>query len=311
MIDSLLNRAASILERRFLTNAFLPVLVLLPAAALPILLQGRRLDRMAAMFNELPLATKALSAAGYFTFAWFVAVIVASQWRNIIRLFEGYPLVRWRALDEAGKRWHSARSAALDGDGDQWFAQYLDYPASNEVLPTRLGNVMRAAERYPLYRYNADLILIWPRLLQVMPRQAVQDVEEARATLEFLLVLSLWFVGFAMLAPAVAVISGGSAAVALVCFAVGLGAAYAAYLSAIAAATEYGEHLRALFDVHRFTLLQQLRVSTPVDHAGERLLWQGLGDFVGRGVPPRWTYDIGVADSVELRPGVVSRDAFE
>ncbi|WP_422768685.1 hypothetical protein ACN28C_17935 [Plantactinospora sp. WMMC1484] len=154
MIDSFLDRATSVLERRFLTNAFLPVLILLPSAALPSLMQERRLDHLIATFNPLPLATKTLVVAGYFTLCWFLAVIVASQWRNIIRLFEGYPLARWPMLDEVGKRWHRARSAALEADRDEWYAWYLEYPASTEVLPTRLGNVIRAAERYPLYRYS-------------------------------------------------------------------------------------------------------------------------------------------------------------
>ncbi|MDQ7904399.1 hypothetical protein RB614_07665 [Phytohabitans sp. ZYX-F-186] len=309
MIDSFLDRATSVLERRFLTNAFLPVLVLLPAAALPCLMQDRRLDRLIATFNPLPLATKALVAAGYFTFCWFLAVIVASQWRNVIRLFEGYPLARWPALDEAGKRWHRARSAALDADDGEWFTLYIEYPASHEVLPTRLGNVIRAAERYPLYRYEADLILVWPRLLQVLPRESVQDAEDSRATLEFLLVLSLWFVGFGILSPVVAAVVGSSAVVALVCFVIGAGGAYAAYLSGISAASEYGEHLRALFDTHRLTLLEQLRIPPPQTPDDEQDRWRELGDFVGRGMLPTWTYADGVAEPADPAPGLGSRGA--
>ncbi|WP_250031155.1 hypothetical protein [Paractinoplanes maris] len=303
MIDSLLDRATAVLERRFLTNAFLPVLLLLPAAALPSLVEGGRLNQVVAAFSALPLATKLLVAGGYFTFAWFLAVIVASQWRNIIRLFEGYPLAGWPAVDAIGKHWHRTQSADLDADSAEWFSNYLAYPASDEVLPTRLGNVMRAAERYPLDRYGADLILVWPRLLQVIPRESAQDVEEARGRLEFVLVLALWFAGFAALAPVFAFSARGSALVAVSCLMLGTGGAYAAYLSGIAAAAEYGEYLRALFDTHRFALLRQLNAPIPTTLRGERQLWRELGDFVGRGIPPRWDYDHGVAGPPDSAAG--------
>ncbi|MEV4343500.1 hypothetical protein AB0J83_03335 [Actinoplanes sp. NPDC049596] len=299
MIDSILDRATSVLERKFLTTAFLPVLLLPPAVALPSLVRGRRLDRLLSSFGDLPVATKGLIAGGYFTFAWFLAVIVASQWRNIIRLFEGYPLARWHVIDRVGKQWHRARSEEIDDADEHWFAAYLDYPPSSEVLPTRLGNVMRAAERYPAQRYDADLILVWPRLLHILPRESVQDVEEARGTLEFVLVLSLWFVGFATLAPAMLLLTKGSGIVALICFAAGAGGAYAAYLSGISAASEYGEYLRALFDTHRLTLLRRLDLPLPANLAAEREQWQQFGNFVGRGVPPQWAYEHRVANQPE------------
>jgi hypothetical protein len=311
MIDSLLDRASSVLERRFLTNAFLPVLLLLPAAALPSLLEQRQLEQMINSFSPQPLTTKALLAGGYFTFSWFAAAVVASQWRNIIRLFEGYPLARWPALDELGKRWHRIRLAAVDDDEDEWFARYLDYPAGPDVLPTRLGNVMRAAELYPLYRYDAELILVWPRLRQVLPQESIRDVEEARGTLEFLLVLSLWFSSFALLAPCISGLAGGSAPVALTCFALGGGGAYASYLSGVAAATEYGENLRSLFDTHRLTLLQQLRLPLPTSHDVERERWRDLAAFIGRGVPLHGDYDHGVANPMHSWPGIGSSGAPE
>ncbi|WP_422768683.1 hypothetical protein ACN28C_17920 [Plantactinospora sp. WMMC1484] len=139
----------------------------------------------------------------------------------------------------------------------------------------------------------------------------MQDVEDSRATLEFLLVLSLWFVCSGVLSPGIAMLAGSSAIVALGCFAVAAVGAYAAYLSGIAAASEYGEHLRALFDTHRFTLLEQLRLPTPADYADERSRWRELGAFVGRGIPPRWSYERGVAEPVNPWPRLGSRGVPE
>lgn len=295
MIDSILDRATSILERRFLKNAFLPVLVLLPATAMPTLLQGRRIDRVVAVWNPQPFATKAFVVAGYFIFCWFVAAIVASQWRNIIRLYEGYPLARFRALDRVGRDWYGQRSAEAEGHS-RWHDQDVRYPAQDQVLPTRLGNVMLAAERYSYDRYRADLIVQWPRLYQVLPRETIQDVEDARATLEFLLVISLWWGAFSILAPFWSIRLGGAPAITLVSFALGAVGAYLAYLSAIEAAREYGDHLRAVFDVYRLTLLRALHVPAPNTAVEERARWEDLFEFFGRRNLPTWKYDHGVAE---------------
>jgi hypothetical protein len=250
-----------------------------------------------ARWTQVPLGTKAFVVVGYFTLSWFFAVILASQWRNIVRLFEGYPLWRWPSLDEVGKEWHRAISFHLGkpGSGEYWYLEYGRYPPPRDVLPTRLGNVLRAAERYPEQRYGAEMILIWPRLYQVLPREAADDVEGARSTMEFLLVLSLWFVTVATGAPLVAILMHDTPVVALVCFAVGAGGAYAAYLSAIAAASEYGEQLRSVFDVYRLDLLRRLSLPRVENIADEWHHWQTLGAFIGRRVLPDWTYDNGVA----------------
>ncbi|MBB5076290.1 hypothetical protein [Nonomuraea endophytica] len=82
MIDSLLDRATSILERCFPRNAFLPVPVF--------------------SHNDTLAVSEEQSVIGYFTFCWFGAVVVAGQWRNIIRLFGGYPLQRLPRLKDKG-----------------------------------------------------------------------------------------------------------------------------------------------------------------------------------------------------------------
>ncbi|GAA2670651.1 hypothetical protein [Actinoplanes palleronii] len=296
MIDSMVDRAASILERRFLTNAFLPVVLLLPIVGLPALVQSRKIDQLVAEWSQFSIGMKAFIVVGYFTLCWFGAVILASQWRNIVRLFEGYPLWRWPWIDRVGKQWHEALSYQLGKRGRQhWYLQYSRYPPPREVLPTRLGNVLRAAERYPEQRYGAEMILIWPRLYQVLPRDAIDDVEGARSSMEFLLVLSLWFTAFTATAPVAVVLVKGAPLVAVVCFAVGSAGAYAAYLSAIVAAAEYGEQLRSIFDVYRLELLRRLNLPPVHDITEERRQWQALGALIGRRVLPTWKYGNGVA----------------
>ena len=65
---------------------------------------------------------------------------------------------------------------------------YAQYPLSrNEVKATRLGNILRASERYPNERYGADAVLVWPRLYPLLPDSVVTGIAQARESLEFLL----------------------------------------------------------------------------------------------------------------------------
>ncbi|GLX93584.1 hypothetical protein [Herbidospora sp. NBRC 101105] len=158
------------------------------------------------------------------------------------------------------------------------------------MLPTRLGNVLRAAELYPMRRYGADLIIVWSRLYYVLPRDMIDDVEDARATLEFSLVLSLWFAAFGFGGPLVAYTTGSSMSVGFLCFFGGIPLAYLLYLSAISAATEYGEHLRSAFELHRFDLLARYRLPFPNNLQEERAQWRHLMSFIVSGAEPNWRY---------------------
>jgi hypothetical protein len=81
----------------------------------------------------------------------------------------------------------------------------------------------------------------------------------------------------------------------LVSFALGAIGAYLAYLSAIEAAREYGDHLRSVFDVYRLPLLRALHVPVPETAAEEQARWAALFEFFGRRNLPTWKFDHGVA----------------
>ena len=61
----------------------------------------------------------------------------------------------------------------------------MDYPVSLDmVMPTRLGNVLRAAEMYPTERYRIDTWVIWPRLYLLLPERSAVVVDTARERME-------------------------------------------------------------------------------------------------------------------------------
>lgn len=290
MLKELLDRATSLLERRFLKNAFLPVLTLLIAIPLVGLAGTGRFEEAFRAYAEATGSVQAVTIPLLFVVAWFLGSLVASQWRNVIRLYEGYPLLNLGRTSSLAIRWHARRRQELNQVGDSNSLYYL-YPSEEDLLPTRLGNILRAGEQYGRYRYGADAILVWPRLYHLLPAEFVSDVEEFRAQLEFLLVVSLWWIAFSSATGIWLVIGGAPPALFLVTFTGGMVLAYAAYVSALPAAVEYAEQIRAGTDLYRLELLSQLRITAPENLRSEQLRCEALLDFIATGGTTRpWRY---------------------
>jgi hypothetical protein len=278
MAGSAVEAAIGLFERRFVTNALLPVLLLPPAVAAPVLLQHNRIDVIAAAWDGQGAALKILEITGYLALVWFLAALVASQWRNLTRLFEGYPFERVGPLYRAAVEWHHERRRALAGDPVR---RHLRYPrAHDRILPTGLGNILRAAEDYADDRYDAPFLTLWSRLYLVLPLEVQANIEWARGRMEFLLVVSAWGVAFAWLTLVLAYAFASAEVVVVICFLGGMTLAVAAYHSALFAAVEYGNRLRAAFELHRLKLLERMGLRSPKTLEEERDLWRAVNVFV-------------------------------
>src|SRR4051812_25074964 len=95
-----IERASRVFARRFLFNALLPSTVFASAAAAVLVDATVSLPAAITWLTRLDGFTKALLVAGYVAVVWFIAAATASQWRAIVRLYEGYPLERlWHWAD--------------------------------------------------------------------------------------------------------------------------------------------------------------------------------------------------------------------
>lgn len=67
-------------------------------------------------------------------------------------------------------------------------AQYRqDYPLSTStVLPTRFGNILRAAEIYSNEHYGMDAVTLWPRLIHAIDDRYHQKLDESNNGLAFI-----------------------------------------------------------------------------------------------------------------------------
>jgi hypothetical protein len=227
----------------------------------------------------------------FLTWVWFWAGIIASQWRSIVQLYEGYWSRRVRWLPELGRKWHIKQVLRLyEDENDE--ALYNHYPYASQldqVMPTRLGNILKNAELYSRYRYRADTVLLWPRLTHLVPDRFNRVLSDARAQLEFLLVVSVLSTIYALLAGAYLLIVGATWWIFLCCFWGGLFLAFGTYFGSLNNALVYAQQLKAGFDLYRTELLRQLRLDPPDNLAEERELWEEIHEFFLLNVRYGWT----------------------
>ena len=94
-----LGRATELLERRFILNALLPVIIFLGAYVAVLLWATGSLLSVLGWLGSASVSAQLLATAAALSGCWFLAALLASQWRALIRLLEGYVLptrlIRW------------------------------------------------------------------------------------------------------------------------------------------------------------------------------------------------------------------------
>jgi hypothetical protein len=70
------------------------------------------------------------------------------------------------------------------------FVLYPDEPV--DVAPTKIGNILLAAEQHPRLRYGLDPVVIWSRLQPLLPEALAGALKDAKASLDMMLTLSAY-----------------------------------------------------------------------------------------------------------------------
>jgi hypothetical protein len=176
--------------------------------------------------------------------------------------------------------------------------QLSDFPVQDsDVMPTSLGNILRAAELRSLDKYGLDAVICWPRLWLLLPESAKADLQAARAELNATARLWIWSWLFLVWT----VWAWWAAPIA--CF-----SAWFAYHWAIAAAKTYGDLIEASFDLYRGLLYEALRLPLPTDAATEADRGRELTQYLWRGTlpDPQASFVKSVVKSVDVESGVES-----
>jgi len=144
-------------------------------------------------------------------------------------------------------------------------------------MPTRLGDVLRAAERRPFDKYGLDAVICWYRLWMLLPDSVKTEISQARLELDRAARAWLWGALFLVWTPWlwwIAVPVG--LLVPLVAYNVGM----------LNAAALFGDLTESAFDLHRMRLYDAMQMPRPTSPADERasgaqltrIFWRGESD---------------------------------
>ena len=291
MLTTFLDKAGNLLDKGFLLAWWFPVLI----AGAAGLLIGIWPGGVTAALDSWELH-EGLSQTWMFLGALLAVTLVAFLFqafsRPLVQLFEGYWPPAWRreamgltGLPAQWETWREARHQAAVADDRPLYALLQDrlyhhYPSQAErLLPTRLGNVLRAAEDYSTTAYGMDAPFWWPRLAPLLPDEIQTTIQDALTPMLMLLNLSALAGFLGTTGPLYLAIAGHWWA-ALVVLLLGALIAWLSYEAAVAQGRSYGQTLRAAVDLHRFDLLRALHVTLPADPAAERQLWAQLAAWL-------------------------------
>lgn len=294
-----LKHLSDLFSRRFFLNALLPTLFFTSIATAVVTSTVWSTSELSAWWNRIDLLTRVIVILCYLAAVYFFATAVASQWRGIVRLFEGYPLRRLAGRfgkTPVGVRWHQEQ---LDRLGQMPPPQnmrlsaavqaYYRYPRADhrdKLLPTRLGNILLSGERYPLDKYGIDTIVFWPRLHPLLPESFQREHEGFEINYEFPLVVSFEAMITGILCATTVFWTHGSPVLFAATLFGGMLIAYCAYCFALSSAEEVAEQYRVAFDLYRDRLLDAWPTVRDIDDENEA--FQLIQEFVYSDGPARW-----------------------
>jgi hypothetical protein len=208
----------------------------------------------------------------------------------------------------------------------------IELPSDEDnIMPTRLGNVLKASEVYALDRYLIESVTIWPRLFPVLPGKFLNDMEEKNNHFMFLL-NSSFVIYLASIVSLLAATAGYfvfafpdielvrylktnidlpngykviSPSLYLCFFIVLLAFGYMLYHVAVNAAEDFSLFYRAGFDLYRMDLLRQLNFDLPKDLDEEKNLWVNISWFLNAGEKLEWNLEDPLIPSYRY-PGMVN-----
>jgi hypothetical protein len=231
-----------------------------------------------------------------------LAAVLQPLQTGYVRLLEGYwgngRLGRWLARLGV-KRQKRARQALVaasqteQDDPGKISAEDLErmnvaayrlnhnYPSAEaRLLPTALGNMLRAAETRPYDNYGLDPLVTWPSLLPLLSSDLKAILADQRNQLDLAARLNLTFLLCALLGTVYLHRWGWWLLVPLGALIM----AWLSYRAAVSAALAYGESIQAAYHLHRFDLLSALHLPLPANRADEVCANQQLSNFLKEGI---------------------------
>ncbi|WP_410592597.1 hypothetical protein [Amycolatopsis sp. lyj-23] len=175
-----------------------------------------------------------------------------------------------RAGDLSTGEWQRERAEYLAGEADDealshavaediYFKATKRFPGRARMMPTRLGNALRAVEDRAGRQYGLDAITVAPHLALIAPESHVAYLQDSREQLDLAVRLcSVSLLATAMTLSAM-LTDGFWLLLALIPYAL----AYVAYRAAVSAADEFMTAVSTIIDLDRFALYRHLGLTRP------------------------------------------------
>lgn len=203
---------------------------------------------------------------------------------SMVQLFEGYWGTHRLAQALKAERISHHRRVLWDlieqsdvGDAQRMIARYPS--KSKEVMPTRLGNVLRRYELMAGNFYKLSAFTVIPLIGPIAPAGQLEYLNDQRMQLD--LAVRTSFTAF--LASGISFVFLWRHGIWLLMTLIFYSAGYLAYRGAVVAAESYGLALVNIIDLNRFELYRRLHLELPPDSRAEGEQNKKLMDFLERG----------------------------
>jgi hypothetical protein len=311
VFTTVLQELRAYFGKGYLLAVFIPTVVFAAANAVLALYVTIGVPRAWSEWSDLSLSAQTMLLLAALVALAFVAYTIHNLQLPIVRLFEGYwrwwPLSRLRErrrahyraewdylkyrqgviddeLNSAPKDQQNELGFAVNELYDDWLFNYPPPGFREQVLATRLGNVLRASEIYAFARYGIDSTVLWTRLRSLLNDETAEALQDAKIAMDFMLLMTLYAFAFTgWWFPYLAVTTDDWRLVLLAT--IGFPLAWLCYGTAVQSAIAYGQQIRVVFDLYRRDLLTALQLKVPVEPEKERLLWTDLSYFFQRNIP--------------------------
>jgi hypothetical protein len=168
--------------------------------------------------------------------------------------------------DEADNEAEASPKRLHDEQTDWADAEIRYYPElDSRLMPTQLGNVLRAAEDRPDRRYGLSTNVIYPRLFLLLPDRLAAALASSNNQLDMAAHLTVTLIVTAAVSAGLLLPNGWHNAWWLLIPPAAGVLAWLSYRAAIRAARSQSRLLETAFDLHRFDLLSALHYRLPTD----------------------------------------------
>lgn len=286
-----------LLDRDFAVGYFLPFASFISANIVLINLFGLFPSLLAFLGSEILLGTTIIGLI-----SWLGGIILLVANRSIIRILEGYgrynPFKFFHRLEIRRYKRLQSSISELDDEYKKYLSDGTEFPQElrtrrnkllkesaerfpdheSWLLPTALGNIIRAFEVYPRVMYGIDAIKGWERLIAVVPKDYRELIDAAKTQVDFWINFSS--LSAILLIEYILLLLMANQILAL-WFPLTLVIIQFVFVSrSLSSAIGWGELVKSSFDMFLPELHMKLGFETPENRAAERLQWQKFSQAI-------------------------------